>query len=182
LRNQVAASQSARATLEERERQLQRQLDEQRAAQEETRKELAQLRAALAQAEQHTAANQPGGASAVPRDLRVAAFILVPPTRGVAALPVISLRPGIDYVVLQLPLESNGFPAYRALLRDPAMNRIIWRSRPLNAHPSGGAPTVSVGLPADVLKAGRYSLELAGVAANSGDTAVASYPFRVMPE
>jgi hypothetical protein len=182
LRNQVAASQAARATLEERERQLQRQLDEQRSAQEETRKELAQLRAALAQAEPRTAANQPCGTSAAPHDLRVAAFILVPPTRGVAARPLISLRPGIDYVVLQLPLESNEFPAYRALLRDPAMNRIIWRSGPLNAHSSGGAPTVSVGLPTGVLKVGAYSLELAGVAANSRETAVASYPFRVVSE
>jgi len=33
-----------------------------------------------------------------------------------------------------------------------------------------------------VLKVGRYSLELAGVGANSGETAVASYPFRVVAE
>src|SRR5580765_3772227 len=49
LRSQVAATQSARAALEERERQLQRQVDAQRAAQEDAEKELAQLRAALAQ-------------------------------------------------------------------------------------------------------------------------------------
>jgi hypothetical protein len=182
LRNQVAAAQSARATLEERERQLQRQLEEQRSAREETQKELAQLRAALAQAQPRTGANQPGGTSAPPRDLHVAAFVLVPPTRGAAALPVISPRAGTDYVVLQLPLESNELPAYQALLRDPAANRIIWRSRPLNAYSSGGTPTVSVGLPADVLKAQRYSLDLVGVGDGSAGTAVASYAFRVQPD
>jgi len=126
--------------------------------------------------------NQPGGTSAPPRDLRVAAFVLVPPTRSVAALPIISPRAGTDYVVLQLTLESNESPAYQALLRDPAANRIIWRSRPLSAYPSGGAPSVSVALPTDLLKAQRYSLELIGVAAGSRETAVASYTFRVVLE
>jgi len=181
LRSQVAATQSARAALEERERQLQRQVDAQRAAQEDAEKELAQLRAALAQTGQRTAANEPGQAAAPPRRLRVAAFVLAPATRGIAALPVITARPGTDYVVLQLPLEAEEFAGYQATLTDPATH-IVWRSGPLIAHPSGGAPTVSVGFPADLLKAQRYSLELMGMPARRGGETVASYPFRVVLE
>jgi hypothetical protein len=179
LRSQVAATLSARAALEERERQLQRQVDAQRAAQEDTEKELAQLRA-LAQTGQRAAANEPGQSAPPPR-LRVAAFVLAPATRGIAALPVITARPGTDYVVLQLPLEADEFAGYQATLTDPATH-IVWRSGPLNAHPSGGAPTVSVGFPADLLKAQRYSLELMGMPARRGGETVASYPFRVVLE
>jgi len=181
LRSQVAASQSARAALEERERQLQRQVDAQRATQEETQKEIAQLRATLAQTDDRTAANQAGKAAPPARELRVAAFVLAPSTRGIAALPVITARPGTGYVVLQLPLEADESAVYRATLTDPDRH-IVWRSGPLNAHPSGGAPTISVGFPADLLKAQRYSLELTAMPAGRGGETVASYPFRVVLE
>ena len=59
---------------------------------------------------------------------RVVAVVLPPPTRAVAPIPTLAIPAGVDRVRFELQLETNDFPSYRVGLKDPATNRILWRS------------------------------------------------------
>jgi hypothetical protein len=127
---------------------------------------------------------QPDSASATtpaePRAApRILAFVLSPQTRGTGSLAAISLLPGVDRVVFHLILESDDFPEYRAALRDPASNQIIWRSAGLKARPNGANRSVSVSLPGDLFKPQNYALELTGIPPGGEAEFVSTYAFKV---
>jgi hypothetical protein len=56
----------------------------------------------------------------------------------------------------------------------------VWRSNRITARTAGDVPTVSVIVPASVLKAQHYSLELDGVSAAGGAEVVGTYVFRMV--
>jgi hypothetical protein len=171
LRNQVAEARVARSALEQREEQLQKELTDRRSADADTTRELARVREALAQIEGRTAANQRGGGT-------VLSFVLLPATRGASDLATIVIPPGTDEVRLQLALESDDFSSYRVVLKDPAIDRILWRSADLKAVGSGAMKSVAITIRASLLKPQNYSLELTGVPAHGAAELVGSYPFR----
>jgi hypothetical protein len=179
LRRQMSDSRTAQATLEERQRELQRQLAEQQSVNAGSTSELAQLRESIARLEERAAGDRSG--SALPRELNIATIVLTPPTRGIGQIPVVT-PPSRGYVAVQLQLESNDFSTYRAGLKDLTTNRVVWTSSPLKARSADGTQVVSIGLRADLLKPQRYSLELSGLDARGVGTPLGSYIFRVTSE
>jgi hypothetical protein len=177
LRDQLAQTQAERAALGQREQELQRQLAQQRSSDAETENELARVRDRLAQLAQQLAA---GGQHPEQRDLKIVAFNLAPQTRGVGKIPALTVPPGTDYVALTLELETNNFSAYRAALKNPATGQIVWRSGKLIA--GGKSKALRVRLPASLLNAQNYAVELSGIPAGGVAEIVSSYPFRVVTQ
>jgi hypothetical protein len=178
LRNQMAQTQAERKELEQSERDLQRQLAEQRSSDAETEKELSRVRERLAQLEQSAPDQQNGNGE--PRDLKIIAFNLSPQARGIGQIPTLAVPKGTDYVALTLELEVDEFPAYQAALKNPATGQIIWRSGKLK--PGGKSKAVRVRLPASLLNAQNYTMELSRISASGVDEIVSSYPFRVVTQ
>jgi hypothetical protein len=174
LRRGMSDAGAARAVLEAREQQLQRQVAEQQSANAETARELAQIREALAQRASATAANPPASRTVI------ASFVLLPPTRGAGDLPTIAIPPGTQAVTLHVDLESEDFPVYRAELKDTGTERIIWRGDNLRAAPRDGARSLSLTLDGNVLKRQTYTLDVIGVPPRGAPESVGSYPFRVV--
>ncbi len=108
--------------------------------------------------------------------------LLLPQTRGSATLPAIPIAAGADQVGARLQLEFDDFPRYEVALRDPATDRILWRSEPLRAISEGERRVVPVRLPAALLEPGNYSLELAGGPADGTTEFIGNYVFRAVIE
>lgn len=176
LRNQMTQTQTERAALEQRADELKRQLDEQRSADAETERELAEVRDKLAQLEQQVAAGQQGKPEPEQRDLKVIAFNLSPQARGIGRIPTLTVPAGAEYVALTMELEAEDFPTYQAALKNPANGQIVWRSGEIK--PSGKGKALRVSLRASLLNSQNYVLELSiGVAGNVG-----SYAFKVVKQ
>jgi hypothetical protein len=173
LRHEMIAARAARAAVEAREQELQRQVTEQRSANAETARELAQIRESLAQRPAAAAPNQPAGGTVI------ASFVLLPPKRGGGDIPTIRLPSATPAVTLHVDLEADEFPIYRAQLNDPATAQIIWSGANLRAARRGGARSLSITLDASVLKPQTYIVDVIGVPARGAPESVASYPFRV---
>lgn len=155
------ARQAERAALERRQRDLRKQLDDQRAAD----------------------ASMPPERKAItpPGTLDVLAFVLPPQTRGSSSPTAILVPPGTHRAVFYLELESDDFKEYRSALRDLATNQIVWRSDKLTPRYHGNdGRAVTVSFSSVLLKRGNYTLELTGTGPAGAEEFVASYTFRVM--
>jgi hypothetical protein len=146
------------AAISDRAEDLEKQLDDQRAANTDTRRELDRIRTA---------------------QLPTPAFVLLPQTRATAPVSTIAVPPGTGFVTFELRLDANDFPRYQAALRDPATNLIVWRSDILTPNPALRSPTVSVAIPARVMKPQHYALELAGRPLAGGLESVGNYGFQI---
>lgn len=113
------------------------------------------------------------------RPLSAIALVLQPQTRGVGPTPIISVAAGSRTVPLDLEFESAGSAAYDVALKDPASNRIIWRSTAVPPNRDRLAPVVSIGLPAALLRAQHYALDLFALPAGAPPDFVATYAFEV---
>jgi hypothetical protein len=111
--------------------------------------------------------------------LAVVALMLLPQTRGVTSVPILVVPPGSSSVPLTLALETTGGPSFEVALRDPATNRTIWRSPSLAPQRVRQTPMVPVSLPAALLKAQHYALDLFELRSGSGPEFVSSYAFEV---
>lgn len=164
LRKQISDAQKQQSALDQRDQELQKQLNDQRAANAESQKEIARLRQSQTNFEQ----------------LKTIALLLPPPTRGVARLPTMSVPPGTDVALLLLALESDDFPAYRAALKDSVTHQTLWSSESLEPSSLGERKAVSISFPAKLLKPQNYIVELRGLPTRSAPESVGSYPFRVV--
>ena len=171
LRSQLYRAQADRTALQQRELELQKQLDEQRPHE------------SLAQAGRRPDTGYRSAEAGTPsRAPKTVAFLLLAQKRGTGQIAPIAVPPGIDRAVLQLQLEFDDFPRYRAALKDPVTDQIVWRSQDLSSMPLGGNKAVSAGLPASLLKQQNYTLELTGIPVNRPAELIGSYPFRVVIE
>src|SRR4029453_6301932 len=173
VRDRVAESRPAQASLEERERQLRRELDERRWADAETTKELTRVRESLAKLEARIAAKPLTGRQVL------ATFLLVPSRRGAGDLSTIAIPRGTDAVTLRLELEADDFTRYRVTLKDPANDRSLWRSAEIKSTTAGGIRTVNVTVTAALLKPDNYILELTGLTATGAARFAGRSAFRV---
>jgi hypothetical protein len=156
LRRGLLDAQHDSAALDERGRELARQLGEQRVVNHALKNELERLRT-----------SQP------------LALVLRPQTRAAGPISVIALPPGLDIVAFDLELEASGFSQYQVALKDPATNRIMWRSGVLATAPSRRSPAVAVAVPASLMRPQHYSFELSGRNAGAIFDVVGSYAFQV---
>jgi len=114
------------------------------------------------------------------RELPVVALVLLPQTRALGPVTTLAVPQGVDRIALELSLEPTDYRDYQAALRDPGTSRIVWRSNRITARTAGDVPTVSVIVPASVLKAQHYSLELDGLSGGGGAEVVGTYVFRMV--
>lgn len=164
LRKQTTEAQGSQAAFEQREQELQRQLNAQRTANAEMAKQLDGLRESRPNLDQ----------------LKTLSALLLPPTRGAGGIATVSVPQGTDLVILLLALESDDFPVYRVGLKDSATNQTVWHSSNLKAAPSSSAKIVSISLPANLLKQQIYELELSGIGPKGRAQLVDEYPIRVV--
>lgn len=135
--------------------------------------ELDQQRKAVA------AATQAAADARAARPLSAIALVLRPQTRGVGPTPIISVAPGSRNVPVELEFEAAGSAAYDVTLKDPATNRIIWRSAPAPPIRDRLVPAVSIGLPAALLKSQHYALDLFALRSGAAPDFVGTYAFEV---
>jgi len=164
LRRQITQAQNQRGAADQHAGELERQLEQARAAKEEALSELQRSR------ESHTNLDQ----------LKIVSALLPPPMRGAGSMPAISLQSGADLVVLVLPLEADDFPAYQAKLKDPVTNRVLWSSARLTAATSGEKKEVSISFRAGLLKQQNYLVDLAGIPKHGAAEPISTYAFRVV--
>jgi hypothetical protein len=113
------------------------------------------------------------------RPLATISLVLRPQTRGVGPTPIVSVAAGSRTVPLDLEFEAAGSASYEAALKDPATNRIVWRSTPLTLQRERPTPVVSVGVPAALLKPQHYALDLFELRPGATPEFVGSYAFEV---
>ena len=172
LRNQIDDARQVRARLEDRERQLQTQLTDERSASAETVKELARVRESLAQPELRAPKEGSVG-------LGVLSFTLRSATRGPSSVQTVTIPTEATTVKLQLPLEPDDFQRYDVALQETATNQTLWRGGGLQAISIGGVKALSVTVPARLLQPKFYTIELTGIPAGGDPQDLSSYPFRV---
>jgi hypothetical protein len=132
--------------------------------------------------EQRTAVAGATQALADARAVRPAAtiaLVLRPQTRGVGPVPVISIAAGTRTVPLDLEFVASGPASYDVALKDPATNRIVWRSGPVSPQREAGAPVLFIGLPAALLKSQHYALDLFALRPGASPDFVGTYAFEV---
>jgi hypothetical protein len=170
LRDQMDHAQTERALLEQREQELKRELEQQKTSEASTQQELDQVRERLAQL-------APAESTEQPAKPVVVAFNLAPQTRGASQIPTVVVPKEANVLALTLDLEAIGFPAYEAVLQSPGSSRAIWRSGKLKATKNGTSLRVAV--PANVLKAQDYIIELSSFFPSGQTEHAGSYSFRV---
>lgn len=164
LRKQLYDARSEDVSGTQREQQLEKALAERRAADAQIQKEMEHLRGSQPNLDK----------------LKVVSVLMLPETRGPSTdLPAVSLSPGTDLVNLVMGLELDEFPAYRATLKDPASNRVLWQSPELKSTGSAGKKAVSAAFPAGLLQGKNYIIELSGIRGGAAEP-VAGYPFKVV--
>jgi hypothetical protein len=112
--------------------------------------------------------------------LKTMSLLLPPPTRGLSAIKTVTIHPDIGLLVLFLTLESADYSRYRVTLKDPVTNGIVWSSSELEPVSAGEKKAVSAGFSADLLKQQNYIAEVAGLPRGSGPRIVGDYPFHVV--
>jgi len=125
------------------------------------------------------ASASPAGKRAAPPE-RIAAVVLLPPTRTVAPIPTLAIPFGAVRVRFDLQLEANDFPTYRVGLKDPATGEILWRSDWIVPRASADQVSIPVLVPASLLGPHHYSLDLAGRGAGGRAEVIGSYAVRIV--
>ena len=86
---------------------------------------------------------------------------------------------GVDRVRFELQLEANDFPSYRVGLHDPATRQVLWRSG-WTVPRASAEVSLPVVVPANLLAAQHYVLELTGRDAAGRAEVIGSYTVRVV--
>jgi hypothetical protein len=197
LRTEIGRTQTAQdellrreSELREREKRLRDEIASREVQNTATEKELAKIREERARLElelknrpspapAERAEKQPPAAQSPARRLNIASFILTPARRGSGQLESLSIPPRTDLAALRLELEPNDFSSYRVDLTDPA-GRSLWRSGKLKARGAGENRSLSLQLPAKLLKSQLYTLTVSGIPAGGAAEIIGSYSFRVV--
>jgi hypothetical protein len=162
----LSVAQNERVAIDQRARDLERQVSELRGANANAARELERARESTA---------------SVAREMPTIALVLMPQTRSIGPLPTLAVPPTAERLGFELRLESDDFPAYQVGLKDPAANTIVWRSGWVAAVASSGRPSVRVAVPATALKPQHYSLDLSGRRGAGQAEVVGSYAFQIVP-
>jgi len=181
LRDNMSQAVADRAALQQRERDLQAQLNAEHASNAKTANELDQVRKSLAQQENTSAAKRfASHLSSLPGS--VTAFVLAPQMRGGAQVPNLLLPSGSSRADFHLDLETNDFPHYRVTLKSLKADTSLWHSGNLAAVTKGESSSLSISIPAKLLTQGMYQLELTGIPPAGEAEFVSSYVFRIVTQ
>lgn len=173
FRQELSDAQKATTALDQRTRDLEQKLAEHQAAAVETTAAPSSPRAA-------TPASAARAASVAEAPI-TAPVELSPETRAPGVIATVTLPAEGTRAAFDLRLESSEFQRYRATLRDPGTDRVLWQSQWVQPGTKHDTPTISIALPANLLKAQHYTFELAGQTTGGRADLVASYVFEVVP-
>jgi Skp family chaperone for outer membrane proteins len=115
-----------------------------------------------------------------PNRVGIASFILVPSLRGSNRIQSVSIPANTASVAANLELETDEYITYRAVLRSPSDNRILWQSGKLKSNKVGENKRLKLSFPAALLKPQIYSIEVSGIAADGEAEIISDYSFRVV--
>jgi len=167
---QLAQSQADRSAKEQRARELESQVAQQRERNSQLSAELEQLRA-----EQLRAAASP---SPSPSRSTVFSFLLLPSVRAGSEQQTLKLPPDATQVRLQTKIERHEYQRYQASVRAVDGGE-SWQATSVKAATDKDGALVSVLIPAAKLKRGDYILTLTGVDATGTAEEIDRYFFRV---
>jgi hypothetical protein len=156
-------------------RRLQDQRDAALAERRTAEQRAQELEAQLARKPKQESDSKPAPESPV-----ILALNLAPQMRGPSQIPAMIITAGVDYITLQLELESSEYSAWRAVLRPAPGQEPVWRSGRLSAHTRDDARIVTLSFPPRLLETRVYIVELSGISASGSEELIASYPFRVI--
>ena len=186
LRGQINSAQTETASLQQREQELQAQIEKQRTAStqniEQLNQELARTQQQLAQLQRQELARQqakvesPTGTSE-PSLLHVE---LMPQLRGLGQAGTLTIPPGTTYAVLQLETDDDDYPAYQAELLSQSSDKLLWKSGKLKARTRGNAKIIDLNLRAKLLAPGEYVVNLKGISASGQVEDLHRYAFKVV--
>jgi hypothetical protein len=162
LNTEIGQSEAERARLEQNQQELEKQLQQQRAANAGT-------------------ARAPSNAGVGSRRISMAsvpAFVLSPALRGPGSITTISVPRGTKQIKVTLQLEAADFSKYRVTLNDPVTDQPIWRSAELTAQAAGKGKSVSALVSTKPLKEQNYAFEVSGITSRGTSEFISSYPFR----
>jgi HAMP domain-containing protein len=165
----VSASQTS-----EREEELKKELEAQRAATSRAEEKLAQLR------NEHELPNHNAGIDRPSQATSIASFILAPQLRGAAEIKTVKIPGGTQRVSMHLQLDPNRYSIYRAVLLEETTHKALWRSSDLKASGQTESKVVIVSFPAALLKPQTYTLQVSGVDSNGRSETINDYPFKVI--
>jgi hypothetical protein len=176
LRQQMSLAQAHRDELQQREMQLRKELDQQRAGNTAIEQELAQVRQERARLEEElkNSGKLPVSGTAI------ASFVLTPQLRGAGQAQSISIPVNTVRVTMRLNLEPNDYGTFAVALIDHSNHQVLWRSGKLKARPKGEVRGLNVSFPADLLKPQSYALQVSGISANGQSEVLSDYPFKVV--
>lgn len=113
------------------------------------------------------------------RPAATVALVLRPETRGIGPTSIISIAAGSTTVPFDLQFESTAPASYDVALKDPSTNQVVWRSAAVTPQGGRRPAVVSVGVPAALLGAQHYALDLFELRESSPPEFVGSYAFEV---
>ena len=161
LSAKIAGLSAQQTALEDREKDLQSQLDAQTAA------------------VQTPAVTKPtSGAEKLPSIL--ASVLLMPQTRGSGQPVAVLVDKGSAAIPFELALETSGLGRYQAALKDPGTNQTLWTSGALAIKRGANLNTVVVGVPSKILRQQNYVIELSGIAASGAADIAGAYVFHAV--
>lgn len=114
-----------------------------------------------------------------PEPRSVVAVVLPAPLRG-ASMKTVTVPESASRVSVSLELESDESDLFYVVLRDRSARSEPWKSGAVK--PSGGPDrkVLNLNIPANLLKPGVYSLNVAGVSADGTREIIGDYLFRVV--
>jgi hypothetical protein len=184
LRSQIDQAQSTRISLEQREKELQGLLEQQRIASLAIEKELEFVREEKERVEQQIALGRQIAGSkspSSPANLNILPFILTAPARTAGQVAAITIPSGTDYVVLQAELEPDDYPSYNAeLLYQPGKIPAGWKRERLKSRALGESRMIDIVIPANLLKSREYLLAVTGISDRGVAEGERGYPFRIV--
>jgi len=176
LREQMWIEQAHRDELQQREMQLQKELDQQRASNTAAERELAQVREGRVRLEEpaRKSGQLPASGTAI------VSFVLTPQLRGVGQAQSVSIPVSTVRVTMQLNLEPNDYQTFAVVLLDQSNHQELWRSGKLKAASRGDDRTLKVSFSAGLLKPQGYALQVSGISKNGQSEVLSDYPFKVV--
>jgi hypothetical protein len=186
LRSQIDQAQATRIALEQREKELQGLLEQQRLASSAIEKELEQVREEKERVERQIALERQIAGSkspSSPANLNILPFILTAPARTAGQVAAITIPSGTDFVVLQAELEPDDYPSYNAeLLYQPGKISAGWKRERLKSRALGESRVIDIVIPANLLKSREYLLAVTGISDRGVAEGERGYPFRIVKQ
>jgi hypothetical protein len=186
LRSQIDQAESTRISLEQREKELQGLLEQQRSASSAIEKELERVREEKERVEQQIALERQVAGSkspSSPANFNILPFKLTAPARTAGQVAVITIPSGTDYVVLQAELEPDDYPSYNAeLLYQPGKTPVGWKREGLGSRVLGESKVLDIAIPATLLRSRDYLLAVTGISDRGVAESERGYPFRIVKQ